>query len=136
MRQLNVAIGMLACLLAGCADSTPTQLAPTSPQNVSIQLKPTLPPVVSSPGPCVTRVEWGGSGVAQVEHEVEVGTGQALATIVKPDKPPRTSTVSWDPITVGSRGATGRVQAILLDRKNNVLASTGWVDLGFVCGGG
>lgn len=139
MRHMHVAVGMLACLLAGCADSTPTQLAPTGPRNVSIQLKPTLTPVISSPAPCVTQVEWNGPGVAQVEHDVEVGTttGQALAVRVSPDKPPRTSTVQWNPITVGSRGgATGRVQAILFDRKNNVLASTGWVSAGFVCGGG
>lgn len=134
MTRMHVAIGMLACLLAACADSTTTQLAPTGPESVSIQLKPTLTPVVSSPSPCVTRVEWDGSGVAQVEHDVEVGTGQALAVIVSPDKPPRTSTVQWNSVTVGSRGATGRVQAILFDRKNNVLASTGWVDVGFVCG--
>ena len=120
----------------GLCRSTPTQLAPTGRQDVSIQLKPTLTPVVSSPSPCVTKVEWDGSGVANVEHDVEVGStaGQALAVIVSPDKPPRTSTVQWNPITVGSRGATGRVQAILFDRKNNVLASTGWVDVGFVCG--
>ena len=137
MRQMHVAVGMLACLLAGCADSPSTQLAPTGPRNVTIQAKPTLTPVVSSPGPCVTRVEWNGSGVAEVEHDVEVGTtpGQALAVRVSPDKPPRTSTVQWNPTSIASRGgATGNVQAILYDRKGNVLASTGWVNVGFSCG--
>lgn len=137
MRHMHVAVGMLACLLAGCADSPSTQLAPTGPRNVTIQSKPTLTPVVSSPAPCVTRVEWDGSGVGLVEHDIEIGStpGQALAARVSPDKPPRTSTVQWDPTTVGSRGgATGNVRAILYDHKNNVLANTGWVSLGFVCG--
>jgi len=136
MRQMHVAVGMLACLLAGCADSTPTQLAPSGPRNVSIQLKPTLTPVVSAPENCVTRVEWNGSGVAEVDHILELDTGNGLGVPVSPDKPPRTSTVHWNPSTFTTRTVTGRVRATLYDKKNNVLASTDWVDAGFSCTGG
>jgi hypothetical protein len=138
MRQMHVAVGMLACLLAGCADSPSTQLAPTGPQNVTIQSKPTqtYSPVLSTPGPCVTRVSWNGSGVATVQHAIELAGGGMLSIPpIKPDSPPRTSTVQWDPITVGSRGgASGRVRAILYDRQGNVLADTDLQDIGFVCG--
>ena len=133
MRQMHVAVGMLACLLAGCADSTPTQLAPSGRRNVSIQSKPTLTPVVSAPDNCVTRVEWDASGVALVEHILELDTGQGLGVRVSPDHPPRTSTVQWNPGTFTTRTVTGRVRATLYDRKDNVLASTDWVDAGFGC---
>jgi len=136
MRQMSVAVGMLACVLVGCADSTSTQLAPTGPRDVSIQLKPTLTAVVSSPGNCVTRVDWDGSGVALVEHLVELDIGSSLGVRVSPDKPPKSSTAQWNPGSFHgntNRVPTGRVQATLYDKKGNVLANTGWVSVGFDC---
>ena len=134
MRQMHVAVGMLACLLAGCADSTPTQLAPTGPRNVSIQSKPTLAVVVSAPDNCVTKVEWDASGVTQVDHLLELDTGQGLGTPrVSVEKHAKTSTVNWNPDAFTNRTVTGRVRATLYDRKGNVLASTDWVDAGFTC---
>ena len=98
MRQMSVAVGTLACVLVACADPTSTQLTPTGPRNVSSQLKPALTGVVvSSPGNCITKVEWDGSGVALVEHLVELDIGTSLGVRVGPDKPPKTSTAQWNP---------------------------------------
>ena len=137
MRQMSVAVGTLACVLVACADPTSTQLTPTGPRNVSNQLKPALTGVVvSSPGNCITKVEWDGSGVALVEHLVELDIGTSLGVRVGPDKPPKTSTAQWNPGSFHgntNRVPTGRVQATLYDKKNNVLANTGWVSVGFDC---
>ena len=136
MSQKSVAVGILACLLAACAEPTSTQLLPTGPRNVTIQLKPVSTVTVTSFAPCVTRVEWSGSGVGRVDHFVEVDDGNSLAARESPDKPPRSSTAQWNPGSFGTTGRvpTGRARATLYDRKDNVLASTGFVDVGFTCG--
>ena len=137
MRPTSIALGMLTCLLAGCAEPTTTPLAPTGPRNVTIQLKPALTLSVSAPSPCVTKAEWAGSGVASIDHFVEIDNGNSLATNVSPDKPPRSSTVQWNSGSFGTtaRVPTGRIRATLYDHKGAVLASTDWVDAGFTCGG-
>ena len=136
MKRMSVAMGMLACLLAGCAEPTSAPLIPIGPGNVSMQAKTALTPTVSSPSPCTTRVEWDGSGVAEVVHFVELDGGNSLAVRVSPDKPPRSSTVQWNPGSFGTTGRvpTGRVRATLNDHKGSALASTDWVEAGFTCG--
>jgi len=137
MRQMSVAIGILAYLLAGCAEPTSTQLLPTAPRNVTIQARPIPTLSVSSPDNCVTKVEWDGPGVGSVDHIVEViSEGIGLAVNVSPDKPPRSSTVQWSPGAFTNRPPTGRMRAIVYDHQGNEVASTDWVDVGFVCTGG
>jgi hypothetical protein len=136
MRQTSVALGILGCLLSGCTEPTSTRL-PTSSRNITTQSKtiPTL--TVSSPEICVTRVDWDGSGVGSVDHYVELDNGTSLATNVSPDKPPRSSTVHWNPLSFyggTNRFPTGRVRATAYDKKHNVITSTDWVAVGFDCG--
>lgn len=95
-----------------------------------------LTPVVSAPSNCVTKVKWDASGVAVVEHILELDTGNGLGVRVSPDKPPRTSTVNRNPGTFTTRTVTGGVKVTLYDRKGTVLANTDWVDAGFTCTGG
>ena len=138
MKQ-SVAVCVAAYLLAGCAEPTSTQLQPTGPQYVINAAKPVLTLTLSSFAPCVTRVEWNGSGIASVQHTVELDGGTSLAVIVAPDKPPRSSTVQWDPNDFyggTNRIPTGRIAAIARDKKNNIVATADFESVGFDCGGG
>jgi hypothetical protein len=137
MKQ-SVAICIAAYLLAGCAEPTSTQLQPNEPRYITIQSKPVATLTLSSFAPCVTRVEWDGGGIASVEHRIELEGGVSLAVIVAPDKPPRSSTVQWNPNDFyggTGRTPTGRIAAIARDRKNNIVASTDFESVNFDCGG-
>ena len=138
MKQ-SLAVCVVACLLTGCADPSSTQFDPTGPRYVTIDSQPVTTLTLSAPGPCVTRVEWERGGIAEVVHMVEIDGGVSLAVAVPPDKPPRSSTVQWNPNSFYSGGGTsrvptGRIAAIARDRKGNDVASTGFEALNFDCG--
>ena len=138
MKQ-SLAVCVVACVLTGCADPSSSQLDPTGPRYVTIDSQPVTTLTLSAPGPCVTRVEWERGGIAEVEHRVELDGGTNLAVRVAPDKPPRSSTVQWDPNSFywsggTSRVPTGRIAAIARDRKGNVVASAGPEAVNFDCG--
>lgn len=134
----SIAICVVGILLAGCAEPTSTRLEPNEPQYITLQSKPVLTLTLSSFAPCVTRVEWNGGGIASVEHRVELDGGVSLAVIVDPDKPPRSSTVQWNPNSFyggTNRIPTGRIAATARDRKGNIVTATDFEQVNFDCGG-
>lgn len=136
--RMSIAISVVGLLLTGCDEPTSTQREPNDePQYITLQSKPVLTLTLSSFAPCVTRVEWNGGGIASVQHTIELDGGVSLAVIVDPDKPPRSSTVQWDPNDFyggTNRIPTGRVSATARDRKNNIVASTDFEQVNFDCG--
>ena len=137
MRQMSVAVGMLACVLVGCADSTSTQLAPTGPRDVSIQLKPALTAVVSAHEATASR---GSTGMDRAQRWSSTSSNSISAAAsesesVRTSHPGRRPRSGIPARFTGTRIGfpRGRVQATLYDKKGNVLANTGWVSVGFDC---
>jgi hypothetical protein len=132
-----VALCITAYILAGCAEPTSTQLQSAAPRYVTTASKPVTTLTLSSFAPCVTRVEWERGGIALVEHYVELDGGASLAVRVAPDKPPRSSTVQWNPNDFyggTGRTPTGRIAAVARDNKNNIVASADFEPVNFDCG--